>query len=131
DLLDLVDQVSGQILYALDRENVVGRRIAFDDELTLFDDVAILQMDVLALGDEIFDRLDPFLVGLDGEPPLVLVVAAEAHRSGNLGDDRRLLGPARLEQLGPPRPAAGAAARLGAFGRGAGDDGAALAFGAG
>src|SRR6266699_3448698 len=131
DLLDLVDQVSGQILDALDREDVVGRRIALHDELTLFDHVAILQMDVLALGDEIFDRLDPFLVGLDGEPPLVLVVAAEAHGSGDFGDDRRLLGPARLEQLGHPRQAAGDVARLGAFGRNAGDDVAGLDLHAG
>ena len=42
DLLDLVDQIGGEILHALDGEDVVGRRVAFDDELTLFDDVTIL-----------------------------------------------------------------------------------------
>src|SRR5262249_2865449 len=130
DLLDLVDEIGGEILDALDRQNVVRRRIALDDELTLFDDVAILQMDVLALGDEVFDRLDALLARLDGEPALVLVVAAEPHGSGDLGDHRRFLGPASLEQLRPPRQAAGDVARLGAFGRDAGDDVAGFAPGA-
>ena len=63
------------------------------------------------------------LVGrLDGDAPLVLVVAAEAHRAGDFGDDRRLLGPPRLEQLGNARQTAGDVTRLGAFGRDAGDD---------
>src|SRR5262245_64467957 len=37
DLLDLVDEIGGEILDALDRQNVVRRRIALDDELTLLD----------------------------------------------------------------------------------------------
>src|SRR4029077_15921500 len=52
----------------------------------------------------------------------VLVVLAEPHRAGDLRDGRRLLRPARLEQLRHPRQTAGDVARLGAFGRDAGDD---------
>ena len=37
------------------------RRVAVDDVIALFDNVAILQMDVLALGDQIFDGLRAFL----------------------------------------------------------------------
>src|SRR5262249_15049396 len=62
------------------------------------------------------------LARLDRKPPLVLVVAPEAHGAGDFGDDGRFLGPARLEQLRHPRQAAGDVARLGAFGRNAGDD---------
>ena len=49
DLLDLVDEIVRQLLDALDRQDVVRRRIAFDDVIALLDGVAVLQMDVLAL----------------------------------------------------------------------------------
>ncbi len=53
DFLDFVDQIGSEFLDALDRQDVVRRRIAFDDEVALFDDVAVLQMDVLALRDQV------------------------------------------------------------------------------
>jgi len=53
DLLDFVDQIGREFLDALDRQDVVRRRIALDDEIALFDDVAVLQMDVLALRNEV------------------------------------------------------------------------------
>ena len=62
-------------------------------------------------------RLRVLLVRLDDDPALVLVVLAEAHRAGDLGDDRVILRPARLEQLRHPRQTAGDVAGLGAFGR--------------
>ena len=122
DLLDLVDEVGGELLHALDRQNVVRRRIAVDDVIALLHDVAVLQMDVLALGDQIFDRLRAFLVRDDGEALLVLVVAAELHRAGDLRDDRVILRTARLEQLGDARQTAGDVARLGALHRDTRDD---------
>ena len=51
DVLDLVDEVAGKLLDALDRQDVVRRRVAFDDEVALLDDIAVLQVDVLALGE--------------------------------------------------------------------------------
>ena len=48
---------------------------------------------------------------------LVLVVAAEVDRAGDLGDDRVILRTARLEQLGHPRQTAGDVAGLGALQR--------------
>ena len=114
DVLDLVDQIGGKLLDALDRQNVVRRRVAFDDVVALLDDVAILQMDVLALRDQVFPRLLILARRLDGDAALVLVVAAEADRAGDFGDDRGVLRPARLEQLGNPRQTAGDVARLGA-----------------
>ena len=77
DLLDFVDEIGGELLDALDRQNVVRRRIAVDDVVALLHDVAILEMDVLALRDEIFDRLAAFLVGNDRNALLVLEVASE------------------------------------------------------
>jgi hypothetical protein len=60
DLLDLVDEIVGQFLDALDRQDVVRRRIAFDDVVALFDRIAVLEMDVLALRDQILRGLDSF-----------------------------------------------------------------------
>ena len=62
DLLDLVDEVGGKLLHALDRQDVVRRRVAVDDVIALLDDVAILQVDVLALRDQILDRLGALFV---------------------------------------------------------------------
>jgi len=76
DLLDLVDKIGGEILDALDRQDVVRRRIAVDDVVALLDDVAILKMDVLALRDQVLARLLVLVGRLDGDPALVLVVAA-------------------------------------------------------
>src|SRR5262249_34711296 len=122
DVLDLVDEVAGKLLDAFDRQNVMRRRVAFDDEVALLDDVAVLQVDVLALGNEIFPWLLALVGRLDRDPPLVLVVAAEPDRSGGLGDDRRFLRPPGLEQFGDTRQTAGDVAGLGAFGRDTRDD---------
>ena len=67
---------------------------------------------------------------LDRDAALVLVVAAEADRAGDLGDDRRVLRLASLEQFRHPRQTAGDVARLGAFGRDTGEDVARLDLGA-
>ena len=56
DLLDFVDQIGSEFLDALDRQDVVRCRVAFDDEIALFDDIAVLQMDVLALRNQVLDR---------------------------------------------------------------------------
>ena len=77
DLLDLVHEIGGEFLDALDRQNVVRCRVAVDDVLTLFDDVAVLEVDVLPLRDQIFDGLGAFLVRDDLEPLLVLVILTE------------------------------------------------------
>ena len=51
------------------------------------------------------------------QPTLVLVVLAELDPALDLGDDRRVLGPARLEQLGHPRQTAGDVAGLAGLAR--------------
>src|SRR3954467_3715710 len=115
DLLDLVDQIGREFLDALDRQDVVRRRIAFDDEVALLDDVAILQMDVLALRNEVLASLLVLVDRLDRDAALVLVVAAEADGARDLGDDRGVLRLAGLEQFRHPRQTAGDVAGLGAF----------------
>ena len=57
DVLDLVHEIVRELLDALNRKDVVRRRVAFDDVVALLDEVAILQMDVLALRDQVLDRL--------------------------------------------------------------------------
>src|SRR6185437_10022044 len=129
DLLDLVDQIGREFLDALDRQDVVRCRVAFDDEIALFDDIAVLQMDVLALRDQVLAGLLGLVHRLDRDAALVLVVAAEADRARNLRDDRRVLWLASLEQFRHPRQTAGDIARLGAFGRDTGEDVARLDLG--
>ena len=114
DLLDFVDEIGGEFLDALDRQNVVRRRVAVDDIIALLDDVAVLKMDVLALRDQIFDRLGALFVRHDRQALLVLEVAPELHRAGDFRDDRVILRTARFEQFRHARQTAGDVARLGA-----------------
>src|SRR6202011_5769222 len=115
DLLDFVDQIGSEFLDALDRQNVVRRRIAFDDEVALFDDIAVLQMDVLALRDQVLASLLGLVHGFDRDAALVLVVAAKADGARDFREDRRILWLASLEQFRNPRQTAGDVAGLGAF----------------
>src|SRR4051812_22487371 len=130
DLLDFVDQIGREFLDALDRQDVVRGRIAFDDEVALLDDVAILQVDVLALRNEVLASLLILVDRLDRDAALVLVVAAEADGARDLGDDRGVLRLAGLEQFRHPRQTAGDVAGLGAFGGNTRDHVAGLDLGA-
>src|SRR5438552_8970117 len=116
DLLDFVDQIGSEFLDALNRQNVVRRRIALDDEIALFADIAVLQMDVLALRDQVLAGLLVLVHRLDRDAALVLVVAAEPDGAGDFRDVRRVLWLAGLEQFRHPRQTAGDVAGLGAFG---------------
>src|SRR5712664_540573 len=115
DLLDFVDQIGSEFLDALDRQDVVRRGIAFDDEIALFDDVAVLQMDVLALRNEVLAGLLVLVHRLDRDATLVLVVAAEADGARDFGDDRSILRLAGFEQLIHERQTAGDVPGLRAF----------------
>src|SRR5450432_1802488 len=130
DFLDFVDQIGREFLDALDRQDVVRRRIAFDDEIALFDDVAVLQMDVLALRNQVLAGLLSLVHRLDRDTALVLVVAAKADGAGDFRDDRRVLWLASLEQFGHPRQTAGDVAGLGALGGDTRQDVAGLDLGA-
>ena len=57
DFLDLVDEVGSKRLHALDRQDVVRRRVAVEDVVALLDGVAVLEMERLALRDQVLDRL--------------------------------------------------------------------------
>ena len=117
DLLDLVDEVARQLLDALDGKDVVRCRVAVEDVLALLDGVAFLQMERLALRDQVLDGLGRLVLGLDDDAALVLVVAAEFDRAVDLGDDRVVLRTAGLEQFGHTRQTAGDVLGLGAFER--------------
>src|SRR6202012_850907 len=97
----------------------------------LFDDIAILQMDVLALRNEILASLLGLVDRLDRDTALVLVVAAEPDRAGDFGDDRRILRLAGLEQFRHPRQTTGDVTRLGALRRDTRQDVARLDLGSG
>src|SRR5262249_14264197 len=98
-------------------KNVMRGWIALDDVIALLDDVAVLQVDVFALRDQVLLWLLTLVRRLDRDPALVLVILAEPYRSPDLGDDRRFLWTPRLGQLCHPGPTAGDIARLCAFGR--------------
>jgi len=74
NLLNLVDEIGGQLLDALDGENIVRGRIAVDNIFALLDHVAVLKVNVLRLRDEVLDRLAAFLAWHDAKALLVLEV---------------------------------------------------------
>src|SRR5690606_20103483 len=117
DFLDLVDEVARKLFHALDGQDVVRGRVAVEDILALLDGVAFLQVERLALRDQVLDGLDALLGRLDDDPALVLVVAAEADRAVDLGNDRVILRTTSLEQLGHTRQTAGDVLGLGALER--------------
>ena len=117
DLLDFIDEVASKLLHALDGQDVVRRRVAVEDVFALLDGVAFLQMERLALRDQVLDRLGAFFMRLDDDAALVLVVAAESDRAVDLGDDRVILGTTSFEQFGHARQTAGDVLGLGAFQR--------------
>ncbi len=92
-------------------------RIAVEDVLAPLDGVAFLQMERLALRDEVLDRLGRLVMRLDDDAALVLVVASEPDRAIDLGDDGVILGTTRLEQFRHARQTAGDVLGLGAFER--------------
>src|SRR5262245_21533256 len=113
DILDLVDQVIGEFLHALDRQDVVRRGMSVIDEVTLLDAIAVLNGEALAARDQIFDGLGILIIGLDGDALLVLVVLAELDRAGDLRDDGVVLRAPGLKQLRHARQTTGDVAGLG------------------
>ncbi len=57
DVLDLVDQVVGELFHALDRQDVVRCGMAVIDEVAALDAVAVLHRQALAARDQVLDRL--------------------------------------------------------------------------
>ena len=104
DLLDLVDKEGLQGTVALDLEQIVGADGALSELLAGADLVAVLDLDVLAAGDQVFALLTRLSLDRD------LLAAADAvailHDAGDLADDGGILGLAAFEQLGDARQAA-------------------------
>src|SRR5262249_4818324 len=120
DLLHLVHQVLGERLLAENGEDVVRVRAAIHQRFAGADEVALVDADVLALGDEVFARLAD--LRRDDHLALALGVLAERHDAVDLGHHRELLRLAGLEQLGHARQAAGDVLRLGGLARDLRDD---------
>ncbi len=93
-----------------------GSGRAADQIVAALDVIAFLDVDHLRLRHQILDDLAAVL-GHDPDLALGLVVLAEHDAARDLGDDRVLLGLARLEQLGDARQTAGDVAGLGGFAR--------------
>src|SRR5690625_3005913 len=104
DLLDLVEEVLLHRTRPLDAEDVVRVDGPLAEAVAGADHVALMDAQVLADGD-----LVGALVALGrGDDDLALASpdVAETDRSVDLGDDGRVLGPPRLEELGDARQAA-------------------------
>src|SRR3546814_434010 len=117
DLLDLIDEIVGQGLDAHHLQDVVRRRVAIEQMLALAHEVAFLHGDMLALRDQVFDRIDTLFRRLQHQATLGLVVLAELDTTVDLGNDRMVLRTPGLEQFGDTRQTAGDVTRLGAFHR--------------
>ena len=77
DILNLVDEIFRQSCNALNGQNVVRCRVAVEDILPLLDRVTILKMERTTFRDQILDRLERFIMRLQNDAALVLVVATE------------------------------------------------------
>src|SRR3546814_2472311 len=86
-------------------------------DLAALEEITFLHGDVLALGHQIFDRLDRGIFWTQDNAALGLVILSEFDPAGNTSDDRVVLGLARLEQLGHPWQTTGDVAGLGSFAR--------------
>src|SRR6185503_3272087 len=95
DVLDLADEVVGQLLDALQPQDVVRVRLAVGDDLAAQHLFALEDVQVAPLRDELLVLLT-LVVGND-ETALALGLLAEADRARVLGEDRRVLRTARLE----------------------------------
>src|SRR5579859_2465422 len=118
DLLDLVDQVVRQRLDTHHLQDVVRNRVTVHQRVALADIVAFLHRDVLALGDQILDRIA--ILRHHQNTALGLVVLAEFDAAVDVRDDRVILRAAGFEQLGHTRQTAGDVAGLRRFARDAG-----------
>src|SRR6185437_3008413 len=112
DVLDLVDQIVREFLDAFDRQDVVRRRVAVVDKVATLDAVAILNGEALATWDQILGRLLRFVIRLDVDALLVLVVLTELDGARNLRKDRVILRTTCFEEFCNARQTAGDVARL-------------------
>ena len=119
NFLDLVGQVGCQSLDTEHQQDVVGYGITVHQRIPLHHVVALLDADVLALGNQVFPRLAIAVLvgGNDDDPSFGLVVLAELDATVDLADDGVILGFAGFEQLRDPRQTAGNIAGLRRFTR--------------
>ena len=110
DVLDLAHEIVRERLNALQAQDVVRVRLAVRDDFAAFHGLALEDVQLPPLRNELLVLLA--VVARDDETPLALGFLAEAHRAGSLGEDRRVLGLARLEQIRHARQAARDVARL-------------------
>ena len=83
-----------------------GNERALDQGVAGADAVAAMDAEILAVRHEVF-ALDAAFVADDDRPFAAPFFVQELDAAVDLGDDRRLLGPPGLEELGDPRQAAG------------------------
>jgi hypothetical protein len=93
------------------------RGVAVHDVVALLDEVALGHRDVLALGHHVFDRLHRSRRRARWRSGACSCSRAEFHVAVDFGDDRVILGTARLEEFGHTRQTAGDVLGLGAFAR--------------
>ena len=117
NLLDLVDEVRRELLLALHAKDVVRVGRAVHQRLARANAVARLNLDVLALRDQVLARLIgeelPVVAERrDDDLALALRVLAERNLAVDLGDDGVVLRLAGLEELGHARETARDVLRL-------------------
>ncbi len=77
NFLDFIDEEGGKLFHALDRQNIMRRRIAVEQVFALLDEVAFLHRQMFALRDEILHCFQRIILRHNADAALVLVIAAE------------------------------------------------------
>ncbi len=111
NLLDLTNQVIGQVFNALQPEDIVGIRLAVSDSLAANNLLALEHVEMTPLRNQLLVTL-AVLFSKD-QATLALGFLAEADRTRVLGHDRRILWLTRFEQVGHTRQTTGDIAGLG------------------
>src|SRR5574343_390132 len=118
-VLDFLDQIGGQFLYALQAQDVLRIRFAVDDGFALLHVLAFEHRYLAVLRNQFLVLV---AVGIgDDQALLALGFLAHADDAGDLGHDGGVLRLAGFEQVGHARQTAGDVAGLGSFLRHLGD----------
>ena len=105
NVLNFLNQIFSKFLNAENSQNIMRSRCSFYQRVTLLDDIPILNGQMTAFRNQIFNRLT--LGRNDGNSLLGLIVLAKLNHTVNIRDDCRIFRTAGFKQLGNTRQTTG------------------------
>ena len=103
DILNFLDQVSGQRLYPKDAQNIMRYRAAIKQQIAFTHHIALIHRQWTTLWQQIFNGIQITIQWHYTNTPLGFVVIAKLNPPFGLGNHRKIFWPTCFEQLGNPR----------------------------